>query len=276
MSAYVNGKIYYGIKTGLNEAFVIDDETKKRLIKEDRKCADLIKPFLAGKDIQRYQLPETTSHLIFMPKGWTRSHYGKSRNAWSWLKENYPAIANHLHPFSAKAEKRSDQGDYWWELRACDYYAEFEKPKILWPGISSEVTAFAIDENGYYGNDNNQLIISSDHYLLGLLNSRLMRFILQHVCDKVQGGFYRLKIIYIEQLPIRTIDFKNPSEKAIHDKLVSLVDRMLDLHKKKATLPPSAEREKIEREVAVTDEKIDEIVCGLYGITDEEREIIKK
>ena len=275
LGAYVNEKIYYGIKTGLNEAFVIDDETKKRLIKEDRKYAELIKPFLAGKDIQRYQLPETTSHLIFMPKGWTRSHYGKSRNAWSWLKENYPAIASHLHPFSAKAEKRSDQGDYWWELRACDYYAEFEKPKILWPGISSEVTAFAIDENGYYGNDNNQLIISEDRYLLGLLNSRLMRFVLQHVCDKVQGGFYRLKIIYIEQLPIRTIDFKKPSEKANHDKLVLLVDRMLDLHKKKSPLPPSAEREKIEREIAVTDEKIDEIVYGLYGITDDERKIVE-
>jgi hypothetical protein len=67
------------------------------------------------------------------------------------------------------------------------------------------------------------------------------------------------------------IDFNNPSERAIHDKLVSLVDRMLDLHKKKAALPASAEREKIEREIAVTDEKIDEIVSGLYGITDDEK-----
>ncbi len=65
------------------------------------------------------------------------------------------------------------------------------------------------------------------------------------------------------QLSIRTIDFNDPSEKAIHDKLASLVDRMLDLHKKKAALPASAEREKIEREIAFTDEKIDEIVYGL-------------
>jgi hypothetical protein len=61
------------------------------------------------------------------------------------------------------------------------------------------------------------------------------------------------------------IDFNNPSERAIHDKLVSLVDRMLDLHKKKTALPASAEREKIDREIAVTDEKIDEIVYGLLG-----------
>jgi hypothetical protein len=64
-------------------------------------------------------------------------------------------------------------------------------------------------------------------------------------------------------------------EKAIHDKLVPLVNRMLALHKKKSSLPPSAEREKIEREIAVTDEKIDEIVYGLYGVSEEERKIIE-
>jgi hypothetical protein len=77
-----------------------------------------------------------------------------------------------------------------------------------------------------------------------------------------------------EKLPIRLIDFNNPSEETIHDKIVSLVDSMLDLYKKKAALPASAEREKIEREIAVTDEKIDDIVYGLYGITDEEKRII--
>ena len=70
---------------------------------------------------------------------------------------------------------------------------------------------------------------------------------------------------------VSTIDFNNPPEKAIHNKLVSLVDRMLELHKKKNSIPPSAEREKIEREIAVTDEKIDEIVYGLYGIREDNR-----
>jgi hypothetical protein len=89
-----------------------------------------------------------------------------------------------------------------------------------------------------------------------------------------RGGYLRFFTQYLKKLPIRTIDFNNLSEKAIHDKLVSLVDLMLDLHKKKATLPPSAEREKIEREITITDEKIDDIVYGLYGVTEEERKII--
>jgi type I restriction-modification system DNA methylase subunit len=272
---FVKEQIYYGIKTGCNEAFVINGETRKRLISEDRKSADLIKPFLVGKDIKRYESPYSDKYVIFTRRGVEI--------------KKYPAIEGYLMAYKKQLMPKPvdwkgsewpgrKPGTYkWYEIQdAVDYYEEFEKPKILWPGISSEVTAFALDVNGYYGNDNNQLIISSDRYLLGILNSRLMRFILQHVCDKVQGGFYRLKIIYIEQLPIRTIDFNNPSEKVIHNKLVSLVDRMLDLHKKKAALPPSAEREKIEREIAVTDEKIDEIVYGLYEITQEERPAIEE
>lgn len=74
---------------------------------------------------------------------------------------------------------------------------------------------------------------------------------------------------------VRTVDFNNPSEKALHDKLVSLVDRVLELHKKKSSIPPSAERENIEHEIAVTDEKIDEIIYGLYGVTEEERKVIE-
>lgn len=90
-----------------------------------------------------------------------------------------------------------------------------------------------------------------------------------------QGGYFEYKPMYLAQLPIRVIDFDDPSEKSIHDKLVDLADQMLELHKKKSALPLSAEREKIEREIVVTDEKIDEIVYKLYRITDEERKVIE-
>jgi hypothetical protein len=101
-----------------------------------------------------------------------------------------------------------------------------------------------------------------------------MTFFYRNNFAAYRGGFLRFFTQYLEKLPIHTIDFNNSSEKAFHDKLVSLVDMMLELHKKKNSIPPSAEREKIEREITVTDEKIDEIVYGLYGVTDEERKII--
>ena len=86
LGEYVKGKIYYGIKTGLNEAFVIDEETKDKLIAEDPKSAELIKPFLVGKDIKRYEAPSKGRYLILIPKGWTREHSRIARNAWNWLK----------------------------------------------------------------------------------------------------------------------------------------------------------------------------------------------
>ncbi len=299
LGEYVSGKIYYGIKTGLNEAFVIDEETKERLIKEEPKSAEIIKPFLLGRNIKRYGLPESGRYLILIPKGWTRNDASSNpplkirggrgsydegestkqtrmteKNAWNWFKENYPAIADHLQPFADKAQKRYDKGEYWWELRACDYYSEFEKPKIIYAEIAVN-GQFTLDNNQFFGDTTSYILGSDSKYLLGILNSTLWTFMFSKVSSEIRGGFFRWKRQYMWNLPIHTIDFNNPSEKASHDKLVSLVDRMLELHKKKSALPPSAEREKIEREIAVTDEKIDDIVYGLYGMTEEERRIVE-
>jgi len=197
------------------------------------------------------------------------------KSAWQWLSETYPAIAAHLEPYAEKAKKRYDKGEYWWELRACDYYGEFEKPNIMLPDISVQGN-FMLDENGgSFSANTSYIICTSDKFLLGILNSSLMTFFYKSSFAAYRGGYLRFFTQYLEQLPILTIDFSNPSEKVTHDKLVILVERMLDLHKKKAALPPSAEREKIEREIAVTDEKIDEIVYALYGVTEEERKVIE-
>ncbi len=102
-----------------------------------------------------------------------------------------------------------------------------------------------------------------------------MFFLFRSLLPKLRGDFYESSYVFFKDFPIRTIDFNNPSEKAIHDNLVSLVNKMLELHKKKFSLPPSAEREKIEREIMLMDEKIDDIVYRLYLIRNEERKIIE-
>ncbi|MBM4141596.1 MAG: hypothetical protein FJ242_08995, partial [Nitrospira sp.] len=131
-------------------------------------------------------------------------------------------------------------------------------------------------------NDINSMVVKktsaySLKYILGIINSKLLTIWFDFKFEKFQRAIFpQFKVNELATFPIRPIDFNNPSEKAIHDKLVSLVDRMLDLHKKKNSLPPSAEREKIEREIAVTDERIDKIVYGLYEVTEEEEEMIEK
>ncbi len=272
LGEYVNERFYYGIKTGLHAAFVVDAETKKKLIKADSKSAELIKPFLIGRDVKRYALSTSDNYLIFTRRGVDI--------------KKYPAIEAHLLQFKKQLmPKPSDwkggewhgrkPGSYkWYEIQdTIDYYEEFEKPKIMWPEIAGSAR-FAYDDADFYTNNKVFIIPDGSLYLLGLLNSSLLRFFIENNCTDLQGNSFNFSGIFVARTPIRTIDFNKPSEKAVHDKLVSFVDRMLDLHKKKAALPLSAEREKTEREITVTDEKIDDIVCGLYGITDEERKLI--
>ncbi|MCR4303120.1 MAG: N-6 DNA methylase [Gallionella sp.] len=271
---YVNGAICYGVKTGYNEAFVIDQATRDKIIAEDFSNDAIIKPFLVGRDIKRYQTPSTKQYVLFTRHGIDI--------------KKYPAIECHLLAFKdglvpkpknwkGDTWKGRKPGDYqWYEIQdTVDYYLEFDKPKILWPGISAEVAAFSLDESGSYGNDNTQMIISGERYLLGILNSRLMRFFLKQVCDRVQGGFYRLKIAYVQQLPIRAINFSDPSDSARHDKLDALVEKMLALHQQLATAKTPQDTTLLQRQIDAADKQIDQLVYALYGLTDEEIALVE-
>jgi hypothetical protein len=273
LGEYVSGEIYYGIKTGLNEAFVIDVTTKERLTAEDARSAELIKPFLAGRDIQRYESPRSDKYLIFTRHGVKIEDYLAIKQYLSQFKDR---LMPRPKDFKGDKWKGRKPGAYqWYEIQdTIDYYEEFEKNKILWPGISAQVAAFAFDDKGYYGNDNNQLIISEDKYLLGILNSSLIRMILMSICDKVQGGFYRLKIIYVEQLPVHTTDLSDPADVARHDRMVSLVDQMLSLHKQLKEARTPHEQTSLQRQIEATDGQIDALVYKLYGLTGEEIRVV--
>ncbi len=86
---------------------------------------------------------------------------------------------------------------------------------------------------------------------------------------------YNIKPTFLQQLPIRTIDFDNPTEKAKHDRMVKLIDHMLDLHKKLVATKIPADRTRIQRQINTTDKQIDNLVYQLYGLTEEEIAIVK-
>ncbi len=269
---YVNKGIHFGIKTGLNEAFVIDEATRNRLIAEDANSAEIIKPFLAGRDIKRYAEPVVERYVILIPSGWTKENMGISNDPWAFIQATYPAIANYLEPFHEKAEKRWDKGDYWWELRPCAYYDEFAKPKIIVPTIVKSASYF-LDTAGYFSNDKTTIIVSDDMYLYGLLNSKVLDFVMHRIASTKQGGYFEYKPMYIYQLPIRVIDFDDPADLAMHDELVKLVDTMLSLH---LQLQGSVliRREVLEMQIEATDKEIDALVYRLYGLTDGEIKIV--
>jgi len=204
LGKYVDGKIRFGIKTGFNKAFIIDQALRDRLMAEDPKTAQVIKPILVGDDIGRFDFDAKDRYLI-------GTYVGVPIN-------QYPAIYNYLQQYQAQLEKRSDKGNYWWELRSCDYYADFEQTKIIYPDVSIS-SKFAIDRDGYYTANTVYIIPKNDLYLLALLNSRLIWTYLKRKCtalgDVEEGGRLRMFRIFIESLPIRRISSTTlPSERA--------------------------------------------------------------
>ncbi len=250
LGEYVEGKIYYGIKTGLNEAFVIDEETRARLIAEDPRSAELIKPFLAGRDIKRYEPPECDKYLIFTRRGVDI--------------EDYPAIERHLAQFKDRLMPKPKDwkggkwngrkpGSYqWYEIQdTVDYYNEFEKPKIMYL-VFQVKPAFTLDKAGTYGNNAIWIIPKSDNYLLGLLNSKFGWFLISNYCTEIQNG-YQLIFKYLGKTPIRRISFTTPEdERARHvselKELYAAQDFKEILRHVDSFLPKSSEGEAIAEE----------------------------
>src|ERR1035437_3237186 len=274
LGQYVNGKIFRGVLTGLNEAFIIDAATKDRLIKEDPKSSEIIKPFLIGKDIKRYQPPLYGKFLIFIPKGFTNDKCKNHRSPWKWIEENYTAVAKYLKQFEDKAKKRFDQGDYWWELRACDYYEAFEQPKICWGNLCNE-PPFNIIMESFYINAPAVIISSTDYYLLGLLNSSTLWYYLINISAGRNGGYIEAKPIYVSQLPVKEIKSDNPAENTLKNEIIHNVDSLLQLNREKQSATLQTQIDQIQSRIDYYENKINLAVYQLYGLTDDEIKIIE-
>jgi hypothetical protein len=297
LGEYVDRRMFYGIKTGLNEAFELSADQARKIISASKRSRCLIKPILGGEDIRRYFVRPVGKFWIVVPSGWTRQQMRASKvvggisenQAWTWFSKRHKAIATHLRKFEPACRKRQDQGEFWWELRPCDYYEYFESPKIVFPDICKG-PRFFLDRDAFYLANTAYCLGVDDLYLLGILNSKVFWFSIGNISIPfgIRAGEYRYRLIYqyMEKVPIRTINFGDPGDKGRHDRVVALVERMLELNKRKhhvaaAFRPPDrgvrlkADATDLERDIAATDAEIDNLVYELYGITDEERKIIE-
>ena len=149
----------YGTKTGFNEAFVIDRETRNELIKQDNRATEIIKPFLRGQDINRWNPQHADQWMIY-----TTNEVNL---------DSFPAIERHLAKYREKLEARAGK-QKWWQLQGVTgSYILFEKPKIIYQVIQF-LPQYAFDDSGLYGNDKTYFLPTADLYLLGLLNSPLV------------------------------------------------------------------------------------------------------
>ena len=242
-------RINFGVKTGYNKAFIIDDAKREALIAQDPRSDDIIKPVLRGRDIQRYKARRASRWLI-------DTHNGYSNVAAIDI-DDYPAIKTYLDQFSDQLEKR-DKGRTPYNLRSCAYYEEFSKDKLLWLDLVKD-GRFAFDEEGIYP-EASTFFMTGEHlkYLCALLNSKLARWFLQHKAPTSGMGVLRWKKVYVQTIPITKISAAKQLP------FVRLVDQILTA---KNTYP-NAETGELERQ-------IDELVYELYCLTETEVEAVE-
>ena len=274
LGKYVNDRFYYGIKTGLNEAFVIGEETRQRLIAEDPKSAELIKPWLRGRDIRKWRAEWAGLYVIFTRHGTDI--------------DSYPAIKRHLEQYRADLEPKKTgkedlgrkPGPYkWFEIQDnIAYFPEFETAKIVYPDIAQE-PKFLWEETGAYLSNTTYFIPTDETWLVGLLNSRLIWWLYGNLSTFIQGGFVRYFSQYMEQLPIP------PATDDQKESIVERVEKILAA-KRPPTNPllsqeggqksPLLDREGPEVvDIPTLEAEIDRLVYALYGLSEEEIAVVE-
>ena len=243
--------IYRGVLTGYNKAFIIDGTTKQALIADDPKSAEIIKPILRGRDIQRYRAKWAGLWLI-------TTHNGHG-NVPAVDIDDFPAVKSHLNLFYPQLERRQDKGKTPYNLRNCAYYEEFAKEKLFWIELV-ESGRFAYDNTGIYGEATTFVMTgSSVKYLCAILNSTLVRWFLQQTAPTSGMGTPRWKKVYVQEIPIPTISA------AEQRPFIRLVDEILEA---KAADPDA--------DTSYLDWDIDRLVYDLYGLTEEEDTAIER
>ncbi len=244
LADYVDDRFYRGIVTGLNKAFVVDQSIRDQLVERDPRSAELVKPWLRGRDVKRWQVDWQGYYIIFTPRDVDI--------------ERYPAIRAYLDPFRERLERRATSDNHaWYELQQpqMGIYAEFDKPKIVYPDIAKRCE-FAFDDQGLYGGNTIYFIPSDDLVLLGILNSHVVEFFYRQISAMIQQDYLRFFSQYLGQIPIPD------APKARRAAIEGVVHKLLDAE---GQGPQVAEWER----------ELNRLVYQVYGLTDEEITLIE-
>jgi len=269
-------KIYRGVLTGYNEAFIIDTETRDRILancrdKEERKrTEEIIKPVLRGRDIGKYYYKWAGLWLIYIPWHFPlrndNSISGASLKAEREFQNQYSSLYNYLLQFKGGLSSRNKDETgiryEWYALQrwASDYYPEFEKEKIVYGQFRKG--EFAYDKEKMYLSSNEYMITGKDlKYILGVLNSGLAYHYQTMVSNTLSNQTTIAQKSIFTTLSIPPITKEN---QPIADQIITLVDQILAAKKQN----PEADASPLEKE-------IDRLVYKLYDLTEEEIEIIE-
>ena len=241
-------KIRLGIATGNNDAFLIDENKKREFCQKNPVNVEIIKPILRGRDISHYKYTLSGQHIILAKNGVN-------------VQRDYPDIYEHLESYGDKFKNRGAQGQHWTNLRACSFYDDFKKEKIVWIELSDMGRFSLCNEEIYLLNSAYFLLPPSgidSKYLLGILNSITIGFYLSLVAETSGMGTSRWINNYVKEFPIPVIAPKQQTE------VIEIVNQILAAK----AADPDADTTDLENE-------IDQLVYALYDLTPDEIAIVK-
>lgn len=258
--------IFYGIKTGLNKAFFIDETTKNNLINEDNKNSEIIKPLVVGKNIKPWLIEYDNQYLIYTERGININEY--------------PSIKRYLGNFKKELTPRNKgqkigraKGSYkWFELQSGGSNKQLlENPKLIYPEIANKIFV-TYDDKGYYPNAKCFIITSETvnlKYLSAIFSSKLINFYFKFLATPLRGNYYNLSKIYVEKIPLILLP---ETEQQL---LIELTDRMMELNRNFASCKTPKDEKILKLQITKTEEKINQLVYELYDLTDEEINIVE-
>jgi hypothetical protein len=292
MLGNICNEIMVGVQSGIDNIHVLKvlSQSSDGVLKLFSEKADmvieieagLLKPFLRGEDVHRYKQPSCLYCCIYPYK--LENDKTKILEE-TELKEKFPLGYSYLEKYRKELKeiriRQKTNPKYWYSCHRNRDMKVFESERIITPEISLGCN-MTITQKGIYHNTKVYSIVPSKtrqenlKYWLGILNSKVMWWFLSNTGYVLRGGYFVFKTNYLNSFPTRVIDFSNPTDVALHDRLAHLVDQTLTLHKQQAAAKTAYEKTAIERQINATDRQIDTLVYELYGLTEEEINIVEQ
>ena len=262
-SELIADKFHFGIKTGCNAAFIIDDSVRAQLIAGDANSSELIKPLLRGRNLRKWKAGLANEHLIMIASSanrkWPWSNAEDEASAERIFAEIYPAVHRHLSNYRDRLIARADKGTFYWELRSCDYYDALFSSKIVWRRIAKSLDAI-YDTAGTCSLDTTLFIPTHDLSLLAILNSTIFdwsaRYNFGGLGDAWAGGGLFFFAQHMKHVPIAA---RTAAQQAELSRLVAQI----------LAAPDSDNVRALERQ-------IDALVYRLYGLSSAEIALIEQ
>jgi hypothetical protein len=275
-------RIFQGFKTGADPVFIVEKRDSRKfysnaLDSEISIETKYLRPLYKSGEMKRYNLRENSRFVIF-------PYRNGSLIDWNEIVTKAPKTAEYLklcREALAKRENGRWNDSHWYCYSRNQALEIISSSKILTADLNPSAN-YCFDKSGEacfpggaaggYG-----IVLEEDMYLyvLGLLNSKAVDYYHKQISTNFRGGWFGYDAKVIRNIPIRSINFSDKQDKARHDKMVKLVEQMLDLQKQLAGAKDDWEAERLQRVISATDKQIDSLVYELYGLIPEEIAIVE-